>query len=742
MFHIFSSSLFELHWALYTGIRSSSSPISSDSDLLDPRALTRNVSCINVSPMQSDVAISTRAPMKSRSLFLKVLRCTEETDQLTSVPMSLSQMCFLRRVAFSILFSTATSVALQDCSQSSTSGSGTNAQTFAAIKYDYLIIGGGTAGLALASRLAENEKFQVGVIEAGTFHQNDPLIDIPAYVGQASGNPLYDWNFVTVPQPGANGRSIAMPRGKLLGGSSGLNSMAWTRASKPEYDAWQSFAEGGTWDWDNIVPYMQKSTSVFPNQANSTFGVSAAAYDPLDEGFDGPVSASFNNWYSDPFPVYIEALNAIGIETNANADNGTNSGIANARSDVNRSLGSRSYAAPTYYCRSANQKNFQVLMQAQATKVLLKSVREGNGDEFEAVGVQFVSNSRTFVAQATKEIILSAGVFQSPQLLELSGIGNKTLLEGLGINTLIDLPEVGENLQDHLFAAVQYELKPGLVTFDELRINATFAAEQAALYNTTHSGVLAATDSALAFLPLDLFLDKEDVQSILNTFDEVVAESKPSPFQKMQYDVQREWIEQGTVPQVELIMWSHGVVAPAANKSYITVFAGGLHINTSVALAHPVINPAWLSNDFDLKIVLEALKVAQGLGSVEAITSIAEVVTSPPPDVQGDTALSTYIRETVGSAQHPMGTAAMGPKALGGKCVVDGNLKVYGTTNLRVCDASIFPISIGTHLQSTVYAIAEKASHFNDPYLWERMLTFSTLAGRRYQGGAYLSIVR
>ncbi|KAI0316480.1 GMC oxidoreductase-domain-containing protein, partial [Amylostereum chailletii] len=335
-----------------------------------------------------------------------------------------------------------------------------------------------------------------------------------------------------------------------------------------------------------------------------------------------------------------------------------------------------------------------------ATKVLARKASDG----VVATGVAYASGGNTFIANVTRDVILAAGSFQSPQLLELSGIGNKALLSGLGIETLLDLPGVGENLQDHLFVATQFQLKPGTLTYDELRINATFAAEQSALYNATGTGLLAGTDSALTFLPFSAFLSAADTQAMLTAFDAFVASTSPSPLAAAQYAIHRSWLEDGNVPQVEVIMWSKGVIDVAANESYITVLGGGVHINSSDGLAHPTINPSFLTNDFDTATVLHALKLAQSTGCLDPLSTI--VVEQTAPGALNDTALLSYIRETVSTASHPIGTAAMARRELGG--VVDSGLKVYGTTNLRVCDASVFPLSIGTHLQSTVYAVAEK----------------------------------
>ncbi|KAJ3785729.1 alcohol oxidase [Lentinula aff. detonsa] len=596
------------------------------------------------------------------------------------------------------------------CGGNSATAITTDAQAFSAFEYDYLIVGAGAGGLAVATRLSENEGVQVGIIEAGIFHEADPLIDIPSNVGQTLGNPMYDWSFETVPQPGAGGRSITLPRGKMVGGSTGINNMAWSRASHAEYNAWELFGPNNGWNWDGLLPHMKQPANVFPNKTDLPI-VNSELYDPKYEGFSGPVSASFNSWYSDVFPSYLAAANSSGISPNFNSDKGTTAGLMNCRSDVERNTGTRSYAAPAYYCGHASLPNFHVLVNSQATRVVLKwSALSGS---YVATGVEFSSNNTTYTAISKKEVILAAGTIQSPQLLELSGIGNSSILKSVGIEPLIHLPEVGENMQDHVFAPAQYQLKPGVLTFDALRVNTTIAAEQSAIYAQNGSGMLSGTDTALSFLPLDLYVDSETIDSLKRSFDTVLADNSSSAFRRMQYEVQKDWLQQGLVPQSEIIMWSRAV-APLANESYVTLLSGVLHpasrgsvhIESKDPLARPTIDAGWLIADFDLLVVLQTLKFAMRIATLEPLVSMIDSLVLPPPNVQNDTALIEFIHENAASASHPMGTVAMAPRDLGG--VVDSSLTVYGTTNLRVCDASIIPNGIGTHLQSTIYAIGEK----------------------------------
>lgn len=588
----------------------------------------------------------------------------------------------------------------------------TDAATFVKTALDYIVVGGGNGGMALAARLSETSGVQVGVIEAGSLNLDHPLIDIPGRDGAALGNASYDWGFQTVPQPAANNRSLSTPRGKMIGGTTGLNFMIWCPASKPEYDAWDSFQPG--WNWDKLVPYMKKSFNVFPNQTNPIPGLSAASaslspYNTTYEGVGGPIQASFNEYYADPAQPYIKTVNSLGIKSNPNPDNGDTEGVHNSRLSINRYTGTRSYSAPAYYCPASSRSNLHVLTGAQATRIILSK----KGANVTATGVQFVSGSTTYTANVAKEVILAAGAYQTPQLLELSGIGNATLLKSLNISTVVDLPGVGENLQDHLYTPLQFQVKPGVQTLDVLRVNSTFAAEAAAEYAANKTGILTASDSIITFFTFDA-LRQNNSDALLRAFDASTAGAK-TQLQGVQYGIQRQWIEHANVPQLEFLLFNKGRVSPAANTSYVSIFVGimhplsrgTVHINTTNPLAIPVNSPNYLSKNYDIAAMLAGVKYARSLATIPPFSDLL-ADGGITPSGTSDEDLTSWIRQAVGSGWHPAGTAAMAARELGG--VVDSNLKVYGTTNVRVVDASIAPLHLGAHLQSTIYAIAEKAA--------------------------------
>ncbi|KAG9125584.1 hypothetical protein FRC07_006994, partial [Ceratobasidium sp. 392] len=579
---------------------------------------------------------------------------------------------------------------------------------FASRDYDYIVVGGGTAGLVVAARLSEDPNIFVGVIDAGQYLVNDPLIDTPRSAIALQGNPKYDWLFKSTPQPNLNNRVIDLPRrGK---GTWGI------KASKAEYDAWGKLGNPG-WSWNDILPYMKKAerfTSTDPFRAS--FGDPNPTVIFPFQGQNGPIAASYNNWYSDTTIPYNQAIIKAGVPANYSPDSGNPFGHYNSATSVNRTTGKRSYAGNTYFAYNSARPNLVVLTGAQATKINFATTT-GNGGKQTATGVSFVSNSASYEVHARKEIILSAGSFQSPQLLELSGIGNSTILQQFGIAPLINLPGVGENLQDHPFISASYELKPGKTTFDILRNNATYAAASQAQYATTHDGIYSTAISILSFVDLATFVqDKVKLLAMKIQLPKYII-TGATLLQKAQYAIQTYWLTQ-KLGHVEFIFnpGYFGAGVPKANTSYVAMLMvlqhpfsrGSVHINSADPLAKPTCDPNYFSKTIDQDSLVEALKFSLKVSQTEPLASLIVARQDPAPNVTSDADLLTYAKTYTRTIHHPIGTVAMAPKELGG--VVDSSLKVYGTTNLRVVDASIIPLHMGTHLSRTVYGVAEKAA--------------------------------
>ncbi|KIK54689.1 hypothetical protein GYMLUDRAFT_249399 [Collybiopsis luxurians FD-317 M1] len=328
-------------------------------------------------------------------------------------------------------------------------------KNFEQTKFDYLIVGGGTAGMTIGARLSENPKLVIGIIEA-------------EFPDKAAGNPLYDWNFVLEPRTHAAGRIISAPRGKLLGGSSALNLMVWNRGSSDEYNAWEQMAPGNGWNWDGLLPFFKKSEDIStvptdpypgitPRRSTQCFQALCGAY----TAFQIIQQASHNDFYPEPVTAFVESVNAMNFSTNSQPLSGDTSGVWNTLCSVDGGQGVRSYATRAYFCDQPTRPNLNIFLGASATKVLFTKTKVG----LTATQVEFVVNSTTYKVNAKRDIVLSAGTFKTPQILELSGIGNATLLQSLNIQPLINLPGVGENLQEHPYVPAQYQLKSGHLIF-------------------------------------------------------------------------------------------------------------------------------------------------------------------------------------------------------------------------------------------------------------------------------------
>ncbi|KAI0053813.1 GMC oxidoreductase [Auriscalpium vulgare] len=603
----------------------------------------------------------------------------------------------------------------------------TDATDFAETTFDFVVVGGGTSGLVLASRLSENPNITVGVLEAGDYRPGDDLILIPASTGPAvlgansqdqsnlQGNPNYDWKFKSVPQTGLNGGTILYPRGKVVGGSSAINTMIWQRASSVEYDLWESAFQNPGWSWSSLLPYFAKVENwspppiVLPGQEADP---SLAAV----HGKTGYVNVSYNNFMTDVEVPIVKSANALGIRTNSNPDAGNGTGFYYMARNVNPVTGFRSYASPAYFEPFVGRPNLKLVSEALVTKInFANSTVEGKG--LVATGVDFTVGNQTFTVKANKEVILAAGSLKTPQLLELSGVGNATLLKSLGIEPLLDSPQIGENLQDHPVTYSDFQTKDGVVTLDQLTFNETFVAEAKANFSHTPAhGALSYTDAIIGPNTFQAVVNASQFNSVLALLDkELKGRKYPTELQQLQFTAARELFAEGKIAWIEVVNVPEGgvVSVPTANTSYVTTvviqlhpFArGSVHINSTDPTAAPVINPNFLASEFDTQVLTHGLQFVRKMLNNSGI--VAEYH-APDNTVQTDAQWESYVRGHVGSTAHPLGTTAMAPQHIGG--VVDSHLKIYGLSNVRVVDAGIFPFTLSAAIMSSVYAVAEKAA--------------------------------
>ncbi|PIL24204.1 hypothetical protein GSI_13957 [Ganoderma sinense ZZ0214-1] len=580
-------------------------------------------------------------------------------------------------------------------------------------KFDYIIVGGGTAGLVLASRLSEDPNVQVGVLEAGEWHQAVDGITIPGLTGTTLGDPRYDWAFTSVPQKYANNRQIPHPRGKGLGGSS----------------------------------LSEKTQQISEERRTTTDVPLFADLDPRWHGDSGPLTKGHSAFLPELHEAFVEALETLGVKRNLEPNDGTNTiGSHTIFASVNPRTATRSHSAASYYEPFKNRPNLKVLTSAFVTRILFRASLSASSEPLvlEAEGVEFRRGENKHVVSAEREVILCAGeglalsigclqismlsgslrglgAYQSPQILELSGIGNKEILNRFDIKTLVDLPGVGDSLQDHPYTYTIYEIDDNVETFD-LAQDPAWLSDQRKLYDQKKSGYLSSNTAPLyAFIPAKAFATADQIQQWKAITHAVIRDA--SRGLKKQLTAQSTWFLQSnsTSAEGELISYNNFLASsglkPEPGKRYSSMGCtimhplsrGSVHIVSKDPTVPPAIDTNLFSNTLDLEMVLAVLKFARQVYETNPIRQhVVRRVVPTEEDYRTDDSLKEYIKNTCGCVYHPVGTAAMMPQEDGG--VVDPELRVYGTSNVRVVDASVLPLQLAAHTQATVYAIAEKAA--------------------------------
>ncbi|KAJ7488067.1 alcohol oxidase [Mycena latifolia] len=578
--------------------------------------------------------------------------------------------------------------------------------------FDFVIVGGGTCGLTLAARLTEDANVSVLVLEAGAANLDDPLILTPALFFIHLNNPQYDWAFTTVAQENAAGRSVSFGRGKGLGGSSAINFFQYHRPAKTDIDAFEKLGNAG-WNWDLLKKYYMKAeTFIAPASTPATI-----SFDINERGSDGPLAFGYPATLSNLEGPYHETLRKVGITRADEPFSGNTQGTWLTPVSIHPTKRIRSYAANVYYQPNASRPNLTVLVCAHVTKLILTRA----GGVATADQVRFLYDGKDYEVTVGKEVILCAGTIISPQILELSGIGNPSVLTKVGIDVTVPLPGVGENVQEHIYCEASYEIRKdkedAYTTFDCLS-DPTVAAEQYAEYQAHGTGVCGMVPSCMAYASLaSVSPDAAALeQSLRDSIDTRVASGAYSAARHKQLNIQLENIEKQE-PEFETVLaqtFSSKPNAPKAGHKHITldsminhpVSRGSIHVKSNDPTEAPAIDPQYFESDYDLKAFIELFKFNRRLVQQEPLCSILSgVEVNPGPECQTDEQIGDWLKAHFRSTWHTVGSCSMLPLEDGG--VVDTKLKVYHTTNIRVIDISIIPLHIGAHTQATAYALAE-----------------------------------
>ena len=522
--------------------------------------------------------------------------------------------------------------------------------------YDYVIVGAGSAGCVLASRLTEDPAVRVLLVEAGPPDEADE-IRIPAALNLLLRT-CYDWDYATVPQDRAGGRRIFWPRGRTLGGSSSTSSMIYTRGSRYDYDSWRDEYGCTGWGYTDLLPYFRRS------EANSR---GESPY----HGGDGPMRVEDVRTKSPLSSAFVDAAKAAGFRATDDFNGPRQDGVGFYQ--VTRSKGQRWSAADGYLREAAQRPNLTVQSDAFATRVFFEGER--------AAGVRYLFRGTEEIARADREVILAAGAVNSPQLLMVSGVGPADDLVEHGIEVVADSPGTGRNLSDHPVVTVMWDTPKARAVWEQL------GPASLMRWKLLHNGPFASNIAeAGGFGRSGPTAPAPDIQLV----------ALPGPYRS----------DGLADPAGRMLSLRIALVAPGSR--------GRITLRSPDPRHKPAIDPAYLADSSDLEPLVKGIRMAREIAACAPLARVCAGELAPGTDVTSDDQLRDFIRRDLGTLHHPVGTCAMGgdSRLAASKItsVVDTELRVRGVENLRVVDASVMPAPVRGDTGAAVIAIAERAA--------------------------------
>ncbi|KAL7806624.1 glucose oxidase [Trichoderma gracile] len=555
--------------------------------------------------------------------------------------------------------------------------------------YDYIIVGAGTCGLLLANRLSRDANYTVAVIDPGADERdNANVVDPLGWLG-LTGTSVY-WNYSSVPQENLGGRVLEYDAGRGIGGTSLINGMTYIRGDKAQFDAWERLGNPG-WNWTTMLKYFKQVEHFFPPSPRQE--TAGAHYEEEYHGTSGELHVGFNpallngSFYGDIKASWA----ALGQNLNRDASSGVTAGFDVWPQTLDLVKNVRWDSATAFYWPVQDRPNL-TLLNGTASRILWKNDKDRAP---EASGVEYLAPDGSIkTVNARKEVILSAGALRTPLILELSGVGNPSILNSLGIGTVVDSPGVGENLIDQTNMALTYSTKdsfPGYAPYATF-VNAT------SLFG---DGV----ESLAAWSKKSLPIWAQQIAAQTNG-----AISAKAIEHRLQ--VQHDLIFKKGVTVAEILSSASGSTAISAYWDTLPFSRGSVHLSSANDINTPAINPRFLTIDFDLAVQVAIGRLTTKFWTTPPISAIIEARVDPNstilPDNATDGQWEDFTKSSLISNSHSLGTAAMMKREWGG--VVDSQMRVYGTTgNVRVVDASVLPMQVSGHLTATLYAVAERA---------------------------------